>query len=60
MILQHGGAQPSTSALYTKGAERRAMASEAMKSISWIRLGTLNNWVMKWTARNFSAVQFQH
>ncbi|MBT2130087.1 tyrosine-type recombinase/integrase [Aliiroseovarius lamellibrachiae] len=31
-VLSH--TQPSTSAIYTKGAERRAMAAEAMKSIS--------------------------
>lgn len=31
-VLSH--TQPSTSAIYTKGAERRAMAAEAMRSIS--------------------------
>lgn len=31
-VLSH--TQPSTSAIYTKGAERRAMAAEAMQSIS--------------------------
>lgn len=33
-VLSH--TQPSTSAIYTKGAERRAMASEAMRSIRGI------------------------